>query len=206
MVGVKMMAKHSNSHYELGAEPLPAPSSCIGSVSRRNGKPFRSGGRSLGRESVHGENCRAKLQGKAGLTLIEMLAVIVIIGILAAIILPAIQNARRRSHVTKAYSEIKQLKTAWRSYVSTYMNDSRVSGLPGGTQMDPAMVKVLLGTDVAANPDGIKFMDFPVNAATAGFLDPWGITYRITIDPLQSQTKTWTYATRVYCANRNPLE
>ena len=146
-----------------------------------------------------------RFHGKSGITLIEMLAVILIIGILGAILLPAVQNARRRSHETRAYSEIKQLKNAWRSYVSTYMNDSRVSGLPSGTQMDKDMVEILQGLDTAANPDEIKFMDFPVTA-TNGFRDPWDKYYQVSIDPLQSKSKTWMYSTRVYCANQNLLD
>jgi len=148
----------------------------------------------------------ARRRGKSGITLIEMLAVIMIIGILTAIILPAMQSARRRSREIKAFSEIKQLKAAWRSYVSTYMNDSRVSGLPSGTLMDPSMVRILTGLDDGYNPDKIRFLDFPVSAVANGFVDPWGTQYRISIDPLQSTTKTWTYATRVHCANKNPLD
>ena len=72
--------------------------------------------------------------------------------------------------------------------------------------MDPTMVKILAGEDTASNPDKIRFLEFPVNAVTSGFLDPWGTRYQVSIDALQSQTKTWTYATRVHCANRDPLE
>jgi prepilin-type N-terminal cleavage/methylation domain-containing protein len=145
-------------------------------------------------------------RGKAGVTLIEMLTVILIIGLIAALIMPAVQKARRRSREVKALAEVTQLKNAWRSYVSTYMNDRRVTSLPSVSEMSPDAVKILLGTDASANPDQIKFMDFPVNAATEGFLDPWGQTYRVTIEDLQKTAKTWTYSTRVYCANRNPAE
>ena len=146
-----------------------------------------------------------RFHGKSGITLIEMLAVILIIGILGAILLPAVQNARRRSHETKAYSEIKQLKNAWRAYVSTYMNDSRVGSFTTATVMGPDEVEILQGLDTDANPDRIKFMDFPV-IATNGFRDPWGTEYHFSIEPLQSKSKTWMYSTRVYCANHDLLD
>jgi prepilin-type N-terminal cleavage/methylation domain-containing protein len=146
-----------------------------------------------------------RLHRKRGFTLIELLAVIVIIGILGAIILPAVQNARRRSHGIKAYSEVKQLKNAWRSYVSTYMNDGRVTGLPSDTYMTPHMAEILLGLAAASteNPDMIRFMDLPVNTVSNGFADPWGTPYQVSFDPLEETTKTWMYATRVYCPNRD---
>ena len=53
-------------------------------------------------------------------TLIELLVVISIIGILAAIVLPAVAAAKVRAQVKKSQMEIKLLEQAIISYHSTY--------------------------------------------------------------------------------------
>jgi type IV pilus assembly protein PilA len=68
---------------------------------------------------------RKRAQDEKGFTLIELLVVILIIGILAAIALPAFLNQRGKAQDTEAKSQVRTAQTAMESYYTdnqTYLN------------------------------------------------------------------------------------
>jgi prepilin-type N-terminal cleavage/methylation domain-containing protein/prepilin-type processing-associated H-X9-DG protein len=83
-------------------------------------------------------------------TLIELLVVIAVIGIIAALLLPALGKVKNKAHATACLSNLRQLQLAWSMYVSE--NEDNLPPLNGqpeaGKDADhPSWVAGWLSTD-----------------------------------------------------------
>src|SRR6476661_4283582 len=72
--------------------------------------------------------------GRNAFTLVELLVVIAIIGILVALLLPAVQAAREAARRAKCVNKLKNIAIGLQNYASAR------GKLPGGTYYDPSGV------------------------------------------------------------------
>src|SRR3954462_10131483 len=92
---------------------------------------------------------RERAQDEKGFTLIELLVVILIIGILAAIALPAFLNQRSKAQDSEAKSGARTVQTALET-VFTDTQSYATGDLPRLTVIEPAIGQ--LGTRVVVTP------------------------------------------------------
>lgn len=90
------------------------------------------------------------MKAQKGFTLIELMIVVAIIGILAAVAIPQYQNYVARSQVTRVMQETGALKTA----VDTCINDGRLALGAGAGECDPGATGSTLMTGGNAQVTG----------------------------------------------------
>ena len=103
---------------------------------------------------------RSRAQDETGFTLIELLVVILIIGILAAIALPAFLGQRARAQDTEAKSAVRQAATA----LETYFTDNQTYVGADQAALRDIEASLSQGAGATINPTGQTTTGWSVTA------------------------------------------
>lgn len=113
--------------------------------------------------SLSGHKSRRRHTPNSGLTLLELLVCIFIIGLLLALLLPAIQAARRAAANTQCKSRLRQIGLALHSYEAIHRQfPPHYTGSPGG------WVRPVIETSLGSWPfDDTHPLQSPINLLRA---------------------------------------
>jgi prepilin-type N-terminal cleavage/methylation domain-containing protein len=125
---------------------------------------------------------KARRTTPLGFTLIEMLVVIAVIGILASLIMTAVNASVKKARNVRAAADARQIAVAWESYYREYVTwPAGFGGSEGSAAADAAgCTNLLSGVDdpSGANPRNIAFFEL----RNRDLKDPWGRGYRYMLD------------------------
>ena len=89
-------------------------------------------------------------RGQKGFTLIELMIVVAIIGILAAIAIPQFASYRKKAQDSAAKSALKNLATAQENYYATNNRYAMGRANLSGWTVEPAVTVTMLGAGVTS--------------------------------------------------------
>jgi prepilin-type N-terminal cleavage/methylation domain-containing protein len=118
--------------------------------------------------------CRRR--DRSGFTLVEMLAVVVIIGLLMAMLLGVVELVRGRAQEAIAHGEVKSLESAWKQYYAEYKQWPTFAGETTPVAITGGVADLLRGSDDADtnNVKRMEFMEFSRLNGVQDPVNPWG--------------------------------
>jgi prepilin-type N-terminal cleavage/methylation domain-containing protein len=120
-----------------------------------------------------------------GFTLIELLIVIAIIGILAAMLQPAVFKALAKAKTARVQADVKSIETAIRAYYNEYSKlpaPDAWQGASGDRDCRGTESQAVISRLTTNNPRRIVFLEVPAGMTGGTFTDLWGMQYAIVLD------------------------
>lgn len=112
-------------------------------------------------------------QHQKGFTLIELLVVIAIIGLLASVVLLALNSARQKSRDAKRLADVRQIASA----LELYFNDN--SRYPATSEYGSGGTIPLAPTYLTAVPTYPGPIDSPCTTSTYAYTSPGAASYQL---------------------------
>ncbi len=127
------------------------------------------------------------MKNKRSFTLIELLVVMGIIGLLVALLFPAIGAARQAANRAKAEAEVKAIEVAILNYLRDYgkfpMQSNATVDLDYGGTNYVALIGILRAVDTTNNSRREVYLEVATaSLVTNAFKDPWDRDYRVMVD------------------------